>query len=73
MNWWLAGGVAAALLLIRKQGQAASAACKPCYDAKSKSYQACSRLIPPENRAERGACFNAADIALQNCLRACGG
>lgn len=71
MNWWLIGG-AAALVLIARQAAAASTACKPCYDAKSASYRACMQ-VPTTQQAQRNACFNAADIALQDCLSRCGG
>jgi hypothetical protein len=71
MNWWLIGG-AAALVLIARQAKAASAQCKPCYDAKSTAYRACT-AIPPEQRTQREACFRVADQAFNNCLRACGG
>lgn len=72
MNWWLVGSVAA-LILIARRAKAVSTQCKPCYDAKSISYQACMKLIPAEQRAERNACFNAADTALRQCLKTCGG
>jgi len=72
VNWLAVGGIAAAVLLLRRKAQAASASCKPCYDDKSMAYQNCMQ-IPVENRAARGSCFNGADIAFDNCLRSCGG
>lgn len=41
-----------------------------CYHTKSLEYQRC-RTIPPTDRATRVRCFQAADQALQRCLRSC--